>query len=110
MASEMHSIMPGTMLRTMITEGPFEQTWILHGRLCSRWAADLKELWQHSRNTRAGRQCTINLEDVTSVDQVGESALLEMVQEGARLVASRAYMKSILEALRASREESKLCG
>ncbi len=84
----------------MITEAPFEQQWTLQGRLCGQWAADLKAMWEETRSARAGRKCTVNLEDVTSVDQTGETALLEMAMEGARLIASRAYMKSILEGLK----------
>jgi len=83
----------------MITEAPFEQQWTLQGRLCGQWAADLKAMWEETRSARAGRKCTVNLEDVTSVDQTGETTLLEMAMEGARLVASRAYMKSIVEGL-----------
>jgi len=88
------------MLRTMIAEGPFEQKWILQGRLCGAWAADVKERWERTRGTRTGCRCIVDLEDVTSVDEVGESALAEMALEGARLVASRAYLKSIVQALR----------
>ena len=87
------------MLRTMITDTPFEQKWVLQGRLCCQWAADLKEKWESSRSTREGRKCTIDLEDVTSVDTRGEAVLLEMVTEGAALFASRAYMKHIVESL-----------
>lgn len=90
------------MLRTMITDSPFEQRWVLQGRLCSQWAADLKERWESARSTRKGRRCTINLEDVISVDAQGEDVLLEMVTEGAALFASRAYMKHILESLNQS--------
>ena len=87
------------MLRTMITDTPFEQAWVLQGRLCKQWAADLKERWEGTRSTREGRKCTIDLEDVISVDAGGEDVLLEMVAEGAALFASRAYMKHILESL-----------
>jgi len=90
------------MLRTMITDSPFEQRWVLQGRLCRQWAADLKERWESTRGTRKGRKCTINLEDVISVDAQGEDVLLEMVSEGAALFASRAYMKHILESLHQS--------
>jgi ABC-type transporter Mla MlaB component len=88
------------MLRTMITEAPFEQQWTLQGRLRGQWAADLKTIWEQTRSARAGRTCSVNLEDVTCVDQTGESVLLEMAMEGARLIASRAYMKSILGGLK----------
>jgi hypothetical protein len=87
------------MLRTMITEAPFEQKWTLQGRLCGQWAADLKTMWEATRSARAGRKCTVDLEDVISVDRIGESTLLEMATEGARLVASRAYMKYIIGGL-----------
>jgi anti-anti-sigma regulatory factor len=90
------------MLRTMITETPFEQKWVLQGRLSDQWAADLKERWESARSTRNGRKCTIDLEDVISVDTQGERVLLEMLTEGAALFATRAYMKHILESLQAS--------
>jgi anti-anti-sigma regulatory factor len=83
----------------MITDTPFEQKWVLHGRLCRQWAADLQERWESTRSTRQGRKCIIDLEDVVSVDARGEGVLLEMAAEGAALFASRAYMKHILESL-----------
>lgn len=92
------------MLRTMITETPLEQKWTLQGRFCGQWAADLKEKWVETRSSRAGRNCVVDLEDVISVDQTGESALLEMATDGAQMIASRAYMKYILEGLHVGQE------
>lgn len=88
------------MLRTMITDTPFEQKWVLQGRLCGVWALDLQEKWLSTRSTREGRKCAVDLEDVISVDGQGESVLLRMATEGALLRASRAYMKHILESLK----------
>jgi anti-anti-sigma regulatory factor len=93
------------MLRIMINEAPFEQKWTLQGKLCGQWAADLREKWADTRSSRIGRSCVIDLEDVITVDQTGEKALLEMATEGARLVARRAYMKSVLEGLRSAPPE-----
>jgi anti-anti-sigma regulatory factor len=87
------------MLRTMIADTPFEQKWVLQGRLCGQWAEDLKEKWESTRSARKGRRCAIDLEDVTCVDSKGEDVLLEMVTEGATLLASRAYMNHVLESL-----------
>ena len=87
------------MLRTTITDTPLEQKWVLQGRLCGQWAADLRERWKSTRGTREGRTCSIDLEDVNCVDSRGEDVLLEMVAEGAVFSASRAYMKHILESL-----------
>jgi anti-anti-sigma regulatory factor len=87
------------MLRTMIIDTPFEQKWVLQGRLNGDWASDLKKRWEKSRSEREGRKCAIDLEDVTCVDKQGEQILAEMAHEGARLIASRAYMKHLLESL-----------
>ena len=85
------------MLSTMITDTPFEQKWVLQGRLSWQWVADLKERWESTRSTRKGRRCIVDREDVISVDTQDEDLLLEMVAEGAILFASRSYMKHILE-------------
>ncbi len=87
------------MLRTMIRDTPFEQKWVLQGRLCGQWAVDLKEKWENMKSTRTGRKCVIDMEDVVSVDNKGEILLLEMVSEGADLIARRFYVKHVLESL-----------
>jgi hypothetical protein len=84
----------------MITDTPFEQKWILQGRLCGVWAQDLQEKWLSTRSAREGRKCAIDLEDVIFVDVKGESVLLQMASEGAVLRASRLYMKHVLESLK----------
>jgi len=87
------------MLRTMITDTPFEQKSALQDRLFRPSVADLEERWESTRSTRKGRTCIVDLEDVISVDTQGEDVLLEIVAEGAILFASRSYMKHILESL-----------
>lgn len=87
------------MLRTMITETPFEQTWVLQGKLTGQWAVDLKRQWMETRNARQGRKCVVDLEDVTSVDVEGEKVLKQILNEGVRVVVSRAYMKHVIESL-----------
>ena len=88
------------MLRTMIADTPFEQKWVLQGRLCGVWALDLQEKWLSTRGAREGRKCAVDLEDVIFVDGKGEGVLLQMAAEGAVLRASRAYMKHVLESLK----------
>ena len=87
------------MLRTMITDTPFGQRWVLQGRLCGDWAIDLKRQWEETRSARQGRRCVVDLEDVTCVDSAGERVLLEMLSEGTEVVASRAYMKDVVASL-----------
>ena len=94
------------MLRTMITDTPFEQKWVLQGRLCGVWAMDLQEKWLSTKSTREGRKCAVDLEDVISVDCKGERVLLQMAAEGAVLHATRAYMKHILVSLKEQQQQS----
>ncbi|MGC4051793.1 MAG: hypothetical protein QM757_20810 [Paludibaculum sp.] len=92
------------MLRTIVVDAPFEQRWTLQGRLCGAWAADLGNRWEQARTARTGRVCVVDLEDVISVDEQGETVLRRMVVEGARMLAHRAYMKYILAALQGERK------
>lgn len=87
------------MLRTMITETPFLQKWVLQGRLSSEWAVELKQKWTEMVNTRQGRTCVVDISDVISMDSNGESVLLQMIADGARMTASGPYMKQVLEDL-----------
>jgi len=83
----------------MITDAPFEQTWVLQGKLCGEWVADLRRQWDEKRSERRGRKCVVNLEDVTCVDPGGEELLRDIVREGAQFIASRAYMKHVVQSL-----------
>lgn len=87
------------MMRTMITETPFEQTWVLQGKLCAEWAIDFGRKWAETSDARRGRKCVVNLEDVISVDSEGEKVLRKILTEGVQVIVSRAYMKHVIESL-----------
>jgi ABC-type transporter Mla MlaB component len=91
------------MLRAMTTDTPFEQRWVLQGRLCGEWAADVAQQWEKTRNTRQGRRCVVDVDDVVAADDKGEQLLLQMMSEGCQVVASRVYMKHRLESLKDGR-------
>jgi anti-anti-sigma regulatory factor len=95
------------MLRTMITETPFEQTWVLQGRLTGQWAIDLQRRWNEARNARQGRKCVVDLEDVTGVDVEGERLLKQILSEDVRVIVSRAYMKYVIDSLNDRRGENE---
>lgn len=90
----------------MISDGPFEQKWTLHGRLCGQWATDLKQKWEETRSTRKGRACIVDLEDVILVDETGENTLWQMSIEGAQLLSRRAYMKNVLTGLSTDKDKT----
>ena len=96
------------MLKITVTDTPNEQMWILQGRLAGLCVTELRSMWLNNRESRRGRQCTVDLNDVTFIDEDGEGALSEMMREGARLVARGVYTGQLLEDLRA-RKRRRMC-
>lgn len=93
------------MLRAMTTDTPFEQRWVLQGRLCGEWAADLAQQWEKTRSTRQGRRCIVDVDDVVSVDDKGERLLRQMMSDGCQVVANRVYIKHVVESLNERRAQ-----
>jgi anti-anti-sigma regulatory factor len=85
------------MLRITQSETSKEQKWKLCGRLSGPWVAELQRAWEQCRSER--RSDVIDLSDVTSIDECGESLLRMMKQDGARFVARGVEMKAILSHL-----------
>jgi len=67
----------------MITDTPFEQKWVLQGRLCGVWALDLQEKWLSTKSTREGASArSISKTLSPSGREMGERVLLQMATEG----------------------------
>ena len=86
------------MLRITQSETSKEQKWKLCGKLSGPWVAELQIAWERCRSEH--RSDVIDLSDVTSIDEHGESLLRRMKQDGARFVARGVEMKAILSHLR----------
>lgn len=74
-------------------------TWILQGSLCGPMVDELAATWQGTRATRAGRECVIDMVDLTGIDERGEAQLTQMMKEGARFVVRGVYSRSLLDSL-----------
>ena len=89
------------MLRIKIQRTADAETWILYGSLTGDMVDELMRSWRTERNQRNGRKCVIDLVELTLVDERGEQVLMEMMLDGARLVARGVYIPSLLETLSA---------
>jgi hypothetical protein len=92
--------MESAVLKITITETPEELRWILQGRLAEPWVAEVKTSWHDARRTRDGRQCVVDLTNVTCVGKGGEELLQSLSNEGAQFIASGFYIKDVLEELK----------
>jgi hypothetical protein len=82
------------------------QRWTLSGQLSGPWVAELSSLWGRVRNQSNGGPCFVDLSDVTSIDERGESLLRTMKEGGAQFVARGVDMRHILSHLRSKTKPS----
>ena len=83
-----------------------EQRWTLCGQLSGPWVAELRSLWERVRDQSNGGPRVVDLSDVTSIDERGESLLRRMKEDGARFVARGVDMRHILNHLRSKDKPS----
>ncbi len=86
-----------------------EEQWTLQGRLVSPWVNELKASWKKAHSPVQGRRCIVNLDGVTFIDKSGERVLRSMSKQGARFVASDVYIKHVLDRLRRTSKQDRLC-
>ena len=98
------------MLKITITDLPDEQRWSLQGQLVGQWATELRLTWREERHEGDTRRCIVELIDVTFIDQTGEAVLVEIMSQGAELVASDVYTKHLLRNLRSELKRSRMKG
>ena len=82
-----------------------EQRWILCGQLSGPWVAELSSAWGRLRG-ESDKTHVVDLTDVVSIDERGESLLRTMKADGARFVARGVDMKHILTHLRSKARPS----
>lgn len=87
------------MLRITIADTPSQQKWILAGRLTKTCVDQLRVNWQEAQTERAGRDCLVDLRDVTFIDESGEKVLEKMMDEGAQFECRGVYTAQVVEEL-----------
>jgi anti-anti-sigma regulatory factor len=90
------------VLKITIMETPTERRWVVQGRLVGPWVSELRETWKRAHRSQDKRNCVIDLNDVTFIDESGERLLRAMSKKGAQLIAGGLYVKHVLEHLKTS--------
>ena len=97
------------MLKISVIDRRTERRLVLEGKLIAPWVAELRTAWR-TANGQIGRSAVvIDLRNVTVVSQEGESALLELMSEGAKFRCSGVLTKHLIQELarRHKRNSSK---
>src|SRR5205085_10609764 len=108
MAARMHSphCKVDQMLKITHEGTASEQRWTLCGQLSGPWVAELRSAWERVRGRFKGGSYVVDLSDVTSIDEYGESLLRNMKEDGVRFVARGVDMRHILSHLRSKGKPS----
>ena len=77
----------------------------VEGKLVGPWVKELEQCWQRVVAERPPQRVRINLSAVGFIDSEGKQLLCRMRREGAVLVPTGCFMKSIVEEI--EREASK---
>ncbi|HVM91239.1 MAG TPA: hypothetical protein VMT67_00430 [Terriglobales bacterium] len=86
-------------LRIVIQRTPDSDTWLLQGSLSGPAVDELMTTWKKAGSERNGRNCVIDVVDVTSIDEHGEEALRELIEDGVQFVGGGVYTRSLLDDL-----------
>ncbi|HTB11575.1 MAG TPA: hypothetical protein VK752_08390 [Bryobacteraceae bacterium] len=87
------------MFRISYSETADGQCWSLYGRLAGPWVEELRSYWKYVRDRAPLARATVDLKEVTFIDEAGETLLAEMRSAGAELIATGVAHQYLLATL-----------
>jgi hypothetical protein len=87
------------MFRVSYSDTANGQHWSLHGRLAGPWVDELRSCWKYARDRAPLAHAIVDLNEVTFIDQAGETLLAEMRNAGAKLIATGVEHQHLLATL-----------
>jgi hypothetical protein len=88
------------MLKISVIDRGTELRLVLEGKLIAPWVAELRTAWKTVNQEIEGRVIVIDLGNVAIISQEGESALLELMNAGAKFRCSGVLTKHVIQELR----------
>ena len=97
------------MLKISVIDSRTQRRVVIEGTLIEPWMAELRNSWQAAKTDLQGRKLVLDLKNVTRIDDEGESALSELVQEGTSFSSCGVLTKYLLQQqARKNKESTKL--
>jgi hypothetical protein len=87
------------MLRISIIESSSERRLVVEGKLIEPWIHELRRSWREAAEQRDGRKLVIDLNSATVISHEGQTALLEMMKEGAKFSCGGVLTRHLLQRL-----------
>ena len=87
------------MLKISVIDRRTEIRLVLEGKLIAPWVAELRTAWKTVNQEIEGRVIVIDLGNVAIISPEGESALLELMNAGAKFRCSGVLTKHLIQEL-----------
>lgn len=87
------------MFRISTVDTRRERRLVVEGTLIQPWVPELRRTWSDAGESLDGRQLVIDLSNATSIDADGESAIFDLMKEGAKFCCSDVLTKHVLKQL-----------
>jgi len=94
------------MLKISVINSRTQRRMVIEGTLVEPWLADLRTAWRAAKADLLGRKLVVDLKNVTRIGEDGESALSELVHEGARFSSGGVLTRYLLQQLSRRSKES----
>ncbi|SRR6266704_1856312 len=98
------SVAEGNMFRistidTPTKDKPSERRLVVEGTLVHPWVDELRKTWSSAGNSLEGRTLVIDLTNVTVISREGESAIFDLMKEGATFACGGIHTRHLLREL-----------
>ena len=84
------------MLKISIKDGPNHRRLVVEGKLVPPWVDELKTTSEKAQDDLNGRELVIDLENLTTISQQGETLLMELLRTGTKFRGHGVYTKYVL--------------
>jgi anti-anti-sigma regulatory factor len=85
------------MLKISILEGTKQRRLVVEGKLVSPWSDELKAACERAGSGLNGREIVIDLKNLTTISEQGETLLLELMKQGVRFRGCGVFTNEILK-------------
>jgi hypothetical protein len=94
------------MLKISLIDSARQRRLIVEGKLIAPWAAELRSVCEDARVELHGRELVIEMKQITTIGQEGESVIAELINEGNKFRCRGVFTKQVLKKLtrRANRD------
>jgi hypothetical protein len=87
------------MFRISTIDTQRERRLVVEGTLVSPWIEELQKTWSNAGDALDGRSLVIDLTNATVISREGESAIFELMKDGAKFSCGGVLTKHVLKEL-----------